>query len=200
MHHTTVASQSVESKEDKVKESKCFRCGHDHPLFLCYSFKREKVSARKAFAAKNKICIVCLKTGHAAPACKSERVCFKCTEKHNSLLHDSSQVTEKSVTSSSSRRESSPAIVSHHIGAACSGYEKSILPMTIVTIASKKDRIIKVRALIDQCAQARCISKRAADLLGLTPRSIDASMASVTCPEGKLVTSCVSFRVIPSDP
>ena len=67
----------------------CLKCGGNHTLFGCDSFKALKVDDRMKFAFEKRLCFNCLKPGHISSRCFLERTCpvDGCGRKHTKFLH-----------------------------------------------------------------------------------------------------------------
>lgn len=81
---------------------KCLFCQNDHQLHYCFSFKKKSVAIRRKFAAINRLCFRCLKSGHSTNSCYLKLTCKMCRSNHNTLLHfETEQSTSIEVKNSS---------------------------------------------------------------------------------------------------
>lgn len=81
-----------EGKEPGVAQpakSTCLVCKEDHYIFKCNTFKQMRPEERSNFAMKNNLCFNCLRPGHSAALCRSDRRCpvNNCGKKHSAFLH-----------------------------------------------------------------------------------------------------------------
>ena len=66
----------------------CIKCKEErHPLFKCQEFRKLTVDEKIKFVQINRHCFNCLAPTHTVAGCNSQRRCFECGEKHNTLLH-----------------------------------------------------------------------------------------------------------------
>ena len=137
------------------------------------------------------MCINCLRKGHRVSSCPSQRACFKCSEKHNNLLHQEKVVPQLQPKSKS---EDKPA-ADHPLPAATtkagpsvpariesgalqqtscssSGFLKSpqqvLLQTAIINVTDKNGRLHPCRTLLDTGSQAHILSEEMARKLGLS--------------------------------
>ncbi|GAB0086366.1 hypothetical protein DMENIID0001_004160 [Sergentomyia squamirostris] len=68
--------------------SSCPCCGSPHKLFQCSSFRSLSPQDRFALVKKFNLCRNCISSTHLTRDCQS-RACSLCSQKHNTLLHDS---------------------------------------------------------------------------------------------------------------
>ena len=94
--HFVFAHQSYSDSQESSSSSSdthafyaCLKCGGNHTLFGCDSFKALKVDDRMKFAFEKRLCFNCLKPGHISSRCFLERTCpvDGCGRKHTKFLH-----------------------------------------------------------------------------------------------------------------
>ena len=67
----------------------CLRCSKDHELAECEKFISDEIQARWDIVKKNKLCHVCLKSGHMRGRCESIIFCSSGSDRrHPRLLHN----------------------------------------------------------------------------------------------------------------
>ena len=75
---------SFHAKEQSNSSNQCYFCEGEHLSFQC-----ERVTdpnKRKEILLKQKRCFICLKRGHRANSCNSNRRCRKCNNKHHQSI------------------------------------------------------------------------------------------------------------------
>lgn len=88
---TPTKTTSVKSSYTVGKQiSKCSSCKKDaHPIYRCGSFLDKTPRERYEFVKRNKLCVLCLQSGHSCSNCpnSSSKFACSCNEPHNYLLH-----------------------------------------------------------------------------------------------------------------
>ena len=68
---------------------RCLRCSKDHELAECEQFISDEIQARWDIVKQNKLCHVCLKSGHMRGRCESRIFCSCGSDRrHHRLLHN----------------------------------------------------------------------------------------------------------------
>ncbi|XP_011858796.1 PREDICTED: uncharacterized protein LOC105556325, partial [Vollenhovia emeryi] len=70
----------------------CDCCNAQHFIVMCTKFRELSPSARHKVAIDKRLCFNCLGR-HSVRACKSQRGCKKCSQRHHTMLHDASATT-----------------------------------------------------------------------------------------------------------
>ena len=74
---------------EKRNRRRCLRCSKDHELTECEQFISDEIQARWDIVEQNKLCHVCLKSGHMRGRCESRIFCSCGSERrHHRLLHN----------------------------------------------------------------------------------------------------------------
>lgn len=79
----------------------CILCKASHALFRCAEFAKMPLTKRKQYVKNNNLCHNCLKVGHVSKDCTLNE-CFRCNQKHNSLLCHEDPKNKQTATSSAS--------------------------------------------------------------------------------------------------
>lgn len=65
----------------------CDFCGGEHINFSCPEFRKLNTSQRTQKVKSSKLCFNCLRKGHSARECTSDKSCAQCKKRHSTLLH-----------------------------------------------------------------------------------------------------------------
>ncbi|XP_029164258.1 uncharacterized protein LOC114935569 [Nylanderia fulva] len=150
---------------------KCPACSEKHLLFRCNQFVPLDIDQRFALAKKLKCCTNCLRLGHSVSACKNPQKCFKCDKAHHTYLHRDNKSNES--MPSSDNRSADASVVKTQItsptvltASTCLPKNSTVLLATAwVNLRTRKNRIVRVRALLDQGATHTFITETLAQLL-----------------------------------
>ncbi|XP_011869280.1 PREDICTED: uncharacterized protein LOC105562806, partial [Vollenhovia emeryi] len=89
----------------------CDCCNAPHFIVMCSKFRALPPSERHTVAIQKRLCFNCLGR-HSVRACKSQRGCKKCSQRHHTMLHNASATTPTAQKPSSS---SALAVISSSI-------------------------------------------------------------------------------------
>ncbi|XP_018405248.1 PREDICTED: uncharacterized protein LOC108781691 [Cyphomyrmex costatus] len=143
-------------------------------------------------------------------ACSSKHLCYTCGKRHHTLLHRISESKEnpKEVTSSQSNgdipstsrdsRDSTvdETFVNSHFSIE-SKYSQVVLSTAWVLVTSAKDRIFKIRALLDSGSTHTFITKELANALGAKTFPISASISVVGGTSSKRIERIMPVTISP---
>ena len=74
---------------EKRNLRRCLRCSKDHELADCEQFISDEIHARLDVVKRNKLCHVCLKSGHMRGRCESKIFCSSESDRrHHRLSHN----------------------------------------------------------------------------------------------------------------
>ncbi|XP_025425706.1 uncharacterized protein LOC112694458 [Sipha flava] len=153
--------------------AKCVFCEQNHPLYLCFTFKRQWVAARRKLVSYNNVCFVCLNTGHQTKSCTSTFKCRTCGGKHSILLHldNMKTVVDSDVKRSTESAESTANKIPTDSPIKFSGAARSettvILGTAIVRVIDSMGNLQPVRVLLDIGFQVSAITSECSSRLGL---------------------------------
>ncbi|KAJ8951488.1 hypothetical protein NQ318_000184 [Aromia moschata] len=173
----------------------CPLCKADHSIYHCPNFLMKSPQERFSCAKTNKWCTNCLGHKHSVENCLSGGVCRKCSKKHNTLLHfssnapnnNSSPSTSQPNTHSTQSQASSSTSLTHspHDSLSTSNtllsHDNSLvlLSTAMVGVLNGHGQFTPVRALIDSASDSNYISSRCANKLGLARRSSNISVCGI---------------------
>lgn len=136
----------------------CPHCAADHILNKCELFRRLSIDQRANFIKRNKFCFLCLRPGHVTVKCKSRQRCERCQRTHHTLFHREptaiaglpstiSRPSSGASTSSSAQIDSVPVMstMTREIRA-----PTVLLATAQVNLRTAENRVVRVRALLDQ--------------------------------------------------
>ncbi len=151
----------VAASESVKRPLKCFLCSKEHYASDC----QEVMNIRKRIEILNaaKRCLCCLKTGHLAKNCQSNRKCRICKGKHHAIVclkaskDEERTETDSSVTASAMKGKS------------------NVLLQTAQTYAFGEDRSQKVpvNVLFDSGSQKTYVVERLRNLLKLKTEKVE---------------------------
>lgn len=101
-------SKRVSAFQTNVADPKCPLCPNEsHVIRKCPRFIKMDVFQRLAEIKKQHLCLNCFSKAHAVKSCTSKHNCYKCTKRHNTLLHRGS--TDSNTISSSDPLRPTPS-------------------------------------------------------------------------------------------
>ncbi|XP_012230246.2 uncharacterized protein [Linepithema humile] len=168
---TTKAKIHTASQSSAQDSRKCPACSEKHLLFRCNKFVSLDIDQRFALAKKLKCCINCLRPGHSTSACKNPQKCFKCDKTHHTFLHrdiknseSTSSGDSNSVTSSAANSQDASSTV--HTASTWLPKDPTVILATAwVNLRTRENRVVRVRALLDQGATHSFITETLAQSL-----------------------------------
>ncbi|XP_075167525.1 uncharacterized protein LOC142239617 [Haematobia irritans] len=170
-----------------VGDGNCPCCGKRHLLYKCFKFAALSSAAKFDLLKDKKICRNCLNTGHFARECRIQSRCKTCNMNHHTIVHNefsSNQRANNSVKFTSPVATSSPDLdnpfpsfsdgtvaTNSNVNCNLSLLNTTVMPQVLlatVRVVVKTDfGVFKLRAILDQGAQATLITEQAAQLLKL---------------------------------
>lgn len=88
----------------------CPLCKSRHYFSSCPTFVKADVKQRRAPVKQQQRCFNCLSHSHAVRECASKHSCRVCSQKHHTMLHDSSDVKSAAVVAESSPSVTPPTV------------------------------------------------------------------------------------------
>nr|CAH7733083.1 unnamed protein product [Callosobruchus chinensis] len=147
---------------------------------------REEVSVVKAYLSQfgklsiedrikhvqtSKLCINCLNSGHELEKCKFGP-CRKCSDRHNSLLHQDSNKSKSTETPQTKKT----VTLSNHNSTAC----QTLLSTALVKIRDKYGNTHSCRVLLDSASESNFITKSFCQRLGLSTSKVNISIIGIS--------------------
>lgn len=174
--------RNVEQNYAVIEGVKCAICDKDHYVYHCQLFAKMSINDKYDAIRKCKLCANCLRTGHLKYQCKSLSRCRKCSQKHNTLLH---QVADSSNNINSKNTINSPAIdnPSEQLGeTSCVSYTHNqiLLPTARVLISDIFNNYHECVALLDSGSQSNFISKQLCNKLGLKQQAVHIPITGIS--------------------
>jgi len=165
-----------------VNKAKCPSCEEEHGLFACKSFIDLPVSARIEHVKQKKACLNCLKLGHIAVNCKSQK-CRKCGKSHNTLLHFERDKNQEKVDNNE-KLALEPQIINNEARENVSVHTMTnkttrVLPTAIVKIIGKDGQAHKCNALLDSGSQSNFMLMDLCNTLGLRTVKADVTVTGI---------------------
>jgi len=165
-----------------INKAKCPSCEEEHGLFACKSFIDLPVSARIEHVKEKKACLNCLKLGHIAVNCKSQK-CRKCGKPHNTLLHLERDKNQEKVNNNEKlalepqtiNKEARENVSAHTI----TSKTTRVLPTAIVKIIGEDGQAHKCNALLDSGSQSNFMTMGLCNALGLRTIKADVTVTGI---------------------
>lgn len=191
--HKASPSREV-SSHMKPSDTLCPHCNKEHSLFKCSTFKSLSPQQRSTFVRSKGLCFNCLRVGHYATSCTSKTNCFRCRERHHTLLHGISPSEQKSVPPSSQPPNDPDDVVKlDGVTASASGDSKSLLGTANINIQNWEGNWQSIRAVIDTGSQYSIITIECARQLGLIwfpPKLALGGVGKIKIPKAKGMVHC----------
>ena len=197
---TQVNSASVAN----VRIRRCYACsGQCKSLFSCKNFKDCTVPERLKIAREHKLCFNCLRVGHNASNCSSERTCSidSCGKRHCNLLHRQRVVKEETSDSSGAADASKDAEGPAATGCSVVTSEvkgEGMLPVVPVVVRSGGMEQV-VNALLDTGSTATFCSSQIVQSLSLSEKPTSIALTTLDREERHTSTTIVQFEIAAVD-
>ncbi|XP_076660452.1 uncharacterized protein LOC143363803 [Halictus rubicundus] len=130
-------------------KSRCGLCRGNHLLCFCGAFRSKTPLERLQVVTSSQLCHNCLGP-HAVAACRSNKTCQRCAEKHHTMLHDAL------VQGNRPPRPTAMHIVN---GPEPSEEPLSVLLATALVAVQSAGGTVVARALIDPCSEVSLVSE-----------------------------------------
>ena len=199
-------SSSVTTHLTSPASEKCIICDEEHSILKCKQFKDYSPLDRYNASKKNHLCINCLRSNHKFNECKSKTNCFKCQQRHHTLLHretsqnNTTEESSSSTPSNNANSQHSGLQVLYHSQMTHFSFSKPIkhtqvlLATARVWVLSPSNRAVRVRALLDQGSTWTFMSRDLARTLNIKLNSVSASLSCVGETEAGTVSSAADIR------
>lgn len=185
------------ASSSRLLADRCALCKmSSHQLYQCERFKQLQPHERLNFVQKQRLCVNCLRTGHASKQCPS-RSCLKCNKKHNSLLHLENN-KYSSTSSSNTAIKAKTAVIPEtplyptktgtaSLAAANKQSSPSLVILGTAVVKIKTDSSeIECRALLDSGSQINCISDGLVKRLGIPKQPTSANINGIGSTKTKI--------------
>ncbi|XP_075163135.1 uncharacterized protein LOC142235763 [Haematobia irritans] len=189
------SGKTVKTFQNKVNEISCRLCPNEkHAFRKCPKFLGMNPNQRLKEIKKLSLCLNCFSKVHSVKNCTSKYTCFKCNQRHNTLLHRD-QVPLNSVQSN---RENSTAVTplptfnDHRLSSiqstntgsgvvqTCfSSQCKAVLLGTALVKVGHNGMTYMARALVDSGSEGTFISERLFHSLKLPSRRTSATVSGL---------------------
>lgn len=154
-----------------IPEEKCACCSGAHKLFRCHKFKKLSIGKRVTLVRESRICFNCLSPFHLVENCNSKYGCFKCKNRHNTLLHYENQqeTTEENSEDQSNHNDTSESTVaSSNVSLLVHQKLGHVFLATAIVLVKDNHGITRhCRAVLDCGSQMNFISRKFARQLQL---------------------------------
>ncbi|XP_076549167.1 uncharacterized protein LOC143306370 [Osmia lignaria lignaria] len=170
-------ANALQRTNSKVASFSCTLCSGPHFISKCPKFLAKSSSDRRAEVRRLYLCFNCM-GGHKFKSCPSSGRCRTCQGKHHSLLHyDPSQTSQPSTSGLEIKlRDEKPAPtvpgVSAHTASLPAIRYPVILATAQVNVVGPQGTHTRVRALLDQGAEASFVSEAIVQLLALPKQRV----------------------------
>ncbi|XP_065371866.1 uncharacterized protein LOC135963802 [Calliphora vicina] len=188
-------------------DSNCPCCNKRHLLFKCFKFAALASTEKRDFLNSKRICRNCLAPGHFSNKCHVDSRCQVCQQNHHTTVHNEYFINRASETPPSepatpSHTPSSSQVIENvtaHVVDNSETFSRRKRPqvllatMRVVLKTAQGDFVL--RALLDQCAQATFITKKAADALNLSYRRNFVEICGVGGSQPTISKNYVNFSI-----
>lgn len=166
-----------------AKLLKCPLCTSSHKIYACEQFNRMSIPERKATVNKLKLCFNCLSFGHQVASCNFSS-CPRCGERHNSRLHNDSNLnseTKNTLQVDPQSTDGSNAVLHARESNECSSTSVSsvMLATAAIYICDSAGIPQLCRAVLDSGSQLNFITANLAQRLQLTKTNMSVSISGV---------------------
>ena len=191
------------------KPKKCLKCGRDHSLFGCDSFKAMTPELRFKFAQDNRLCFNCLQPGHSSRFCRLNRRCSVpgCYRKHTKFLHTEEDVpssprkstqiqVEEPISSTTTQTQTDQSAQNGFIRKSSNGTRRCVLPIVPVRVrAQGKDAFVHTYALLDTGSTSTFCTDGLVRQLNAPSRKQSLTLTTLEKENSTVETSVVSLIV-----
>ncbi|XP_055527038.1 uncharacterized protein LOC129719672 [Wyeomyia smithii] len=174
----------------------CDICGGSHRNVQCSALSNLTLAQKNEKIRAAGVCYNCLRKGHRAKDCPSDKACHKCQRRHHTLLHHDGVINKESRSNVSAPVEmanqpsviavpnqataqQTPALVEPPISTTCSSFftksAKTVLLQTaLVEVFDINSQPHLCRVLLDSGSQVNFVTEEMANRLGLlkTPANV----------------------------
>ncbi|CAL8117960.1 unnamed protein product [Orchesella dallaii] len=166
---TAAGLLSTDDPEEKLNASSCIFCNRNHLSELCGKADKISLDDKLKFIRRKRRCLVCLKPGHMAKACKSFVKCMICSRKHQTVMCPDAVHHKKKGSSSAERKdnEGDDGSVRRVADNANSVQTPDVLLQTLVVKIHGEKGTLLTRALLDTGSHKSYILKSLASQVGL---------------------------------
>lgn len=205
-------SNNVYVGTNKTMDYSCLLCKQNHLIYKCDTFLGLDIKDRLNKIKKLGACINCLRKNHLAVNCRSLG-CFKCKQKHHTLLHiNSNQGASNNAESDLNQGNSfdfqnvngmQSGIQEYNNGNPSHSHNviahtrtdkfrcmQVILSTALVWVQTNTGRFIKCRALLDNASQSSIITTNLCNKLGLNKVKAKSKITGIN-----QISSDVNFEV-----
>ncbi|XP_046803835.1 uncharacterized protein LOC111678554 [Lucilia cuprina] len=185
----------------------CPCCNERHLLFKCFKFSALPSSEKRDFLNSKRICRNCLTPGHFSNKCHVASRCQVCQQNHHTTVHNeyfinhvSNTPTPEPVISSqtSSSSQGIENVTAHVVDNSKTSNRRKrpqVLLATMRVVLKTPQGDFVLRALLDQCAQATFITKKAADALNLSYKRNFVEICGVGGNQSTISKQYVNFAI-----
>lgn len=183
------------AKTFHISNIKCPLCKYDHGIYNCKTFLQMQNDKKLYTVNKLGLCINCLFSHNGKP-CNSAKRCRKCSNQHNTLIHDAllENQSPNLMVKAVPQREN-VASTSH---VSQDDYSEILLATALLKVLGADGTYHTMRALVDQGSQISIITEHAAQTLGIKRTKCKGVIYGVCQREnsskGKLNISCLSIH------
>ncbi|XP_075156561.1 uncharacterized protein LOC142229864 [Haematobia irritans] len=157
-------------------DENCQCCGKRHLLYNCFAFAALHSNEKRELISFKGICRNCLNSGHMSKDCRLESRCQICRLPHHTIVHNEYGTNSITSTSSSGSATDEPTtagntVIQPNINCNMALLNSTGIPnvllATVCVIVQSPYGNFKLRAILNQRAQATLITKSAAKRLRL---------------------------------
>jgi len=179
----SVSSHHVKKGKDTSTPHSCIKCSGEHYLFHCPDFKAFSIPDKSNFLKQKKLCNNCLRPDHGAANCPNKKSCFKCGQRHHTLLHVDPPSTP------------SPTVSSNHCTVSSPREKVILLGTLLVNVKDSRGIPQQCRVFVDNGSESHFISEHCLSRLGLKRKKVNVPLNPIGHGSGPVAKGKVFFTI-----
>ncbi|XP_022829237.1 uncharacterized protein LOC111358355 [Spodoptera litura] len=172
---------------------KCPVCKNNHTIYQCVKFKSMPIETRIERVKQLNLCTNCLRAGHDEQRCRLSS-CRLCTQRHNTLLHNSNTVPKASISSEECvvlpTMQEQKQTESNSVTLSSVHHNQVLLSTAIINIQDSYGLTHKVRALLDNGSTSSFITETLRIKLGIPSYSTSLLVQGLNNQSSKITQRC----------
>lgn len=175
--------------------TQCNFCKKDHTLGKCRDFAAKKMTEKKDFIQRNRLCFGCLRKGHFTKDCKTRHTCGKCKKKHPTCLHVNEQQSPSDVQSETATSETREVTVATSFGVKGNTSATAMIVPVWVSSAARPGEEILTYALLDTQSDTTFILQELGKALDAERYPVKLKLSTLTSSTSILCEKLQDLRV-----
>ncbi len=189
--------------EARTPRLMCPLCDTGHGLALCDRFRRAEPEERRKWLNDWQRCYSCLQPGHRISECSAGVKCGKCTKNHHTLVHDirltrrrrRERVHFVGEEEEEEWSDDSSVVADSCFTSRASKGGVSLQTAPVALINPETNAVVHLNLLMDPGATGAFLSKKAAEEIGATGRSIRTQITGFGGLKKEMTVAVVKLQV-----